>query len=242
MDNSAAILFGGKWRSAGFSPQQRLWVVTLKMSNPLPFGTLKRRKRRAPFLARAGSVFKLPAVSDQTTTQLKQLLATPEPPALGPQPRAGVLAEAALNAKLDSLFRETKLLPKQQELIRSLLLLWHDHLDASHDISQGIENADGSFVHAIMHRREPDYWNAKYWWRQVGTHPAFPEISKRVAGLLNNGGAGEFVTKLLPGGEWDACAFVDLCEQAASDPAQVDLLRAIQRIETEVLLESFLNR
>ena len=181
-------------------------------------------------------------MSDQPTTQLKQLLATPEPPALGPEPRAGVLAEAVLNARLDSLFRETKLAPKQQELIRSLLLLWHDHLDASHNISQGIENADGSFVHAIMHRREPDYWNAKYWWRRVGAHPAFPEISKRVAGLLNPGGAGEFATKLLPSGKWDACAFVDLCEQAASDPAQVDLLRAIQRIETEVLLESFLNR
>jgi len=193
-------------------------------------------------LASAGLVFKLPAVSDQATTQLKQLLATPEPPALGPQPRAGVLTEPALNARLDSLFRETKLSSKQQELTRSLLLLWHDHLDASHDISQGIETPDGSFVHAIMHRREPDYWNAKYWWRRVGAHPAFPEISKRVAGLLKNGGAGELATKLLPGGRCDACAFVDLCEQAASDPAHIDLLRAIQSIETEVLLESFLNR
>jgi len=202
-------------------------------------------------------------VSDQATTQLKQLLATPEPAALGPQPRAGVLAEAALNARLDSLFRETKLSPKQQELIRSLLLLWHDHLDASHDISQGIENTDGSFVHAIMHRREPDYWNAKYWWRRVGAHPAFPEISKRVGELLagsrrrEEADSGEtkrvrlvtsaattkeLAAKFLPGGKWDACAFVDLCEQAASDSEHVELLREIQRIETEVLLESFLNR
>jgi hypothetical protein len=194
---------------------------------------------RAPFLARAGSVFKLPAVSDQTTTQLKQLLATPEPPVLGPEPRAGVLAEAGLNAKLDSFFREAKLSQKQQELIRSLLLLWHDHLDASHNISQGIENVDGSFVHAIMHRREPDYWNAKYWWRRVGAHPAFGEMARRVDGLLKARGAGGLAAKLLPGGKWNACAFVDLCEQAASDPAHVELLREIQRIETEVLLESF---
>jgi hypothetical protein len=202
-------------------------------------------------------------VSDQTTTQLKQLLATPEPPALGPQPRAGVLPEAALNVKLDALFRETKLSPTQQELIRSLLLLWHDHLDASHNISQGIESADGSFVHAIMHRREPDYWNAKYWWRRVGAHPAFPEISERVGELLagsrrreeadcdeadrlrlvtSAATTKEFAAKLLPGGKWDACAFVDACETSVGVAEREALLREIQRIETEVLLESFLNR
>jgi hypothetical protein len=192
-------------------------------------------------LARAGSIFKLAAVSDQTTTQIKQLLATPEPPSLGPQPRAGVIAEAELNAKLAALFRETKFSPVQQELIRSLLLLWHDHLDASHNISQGIENADGSFVHAIMHRREPDYWNAKYWWRRVGAHPAFGEIARRVGELLGQRGAGELAKQLLPGGKWDACVFVDACETAAGAAERGALLREVQRIETEVLLESFLS-
>jgi len=196
-------------------------------------------------LASAGSGVKLAAVSDQTLTQIKLLLATPELPTLGTQPRAGVLAEAALNAKLDALFRETKLAAPQQELIRSLLLLWHDHLDASHDISQGIENADGSFVHAIMHRREPDYWNAKYWWRRVGAHPAFGEISRRVAELLVGSRRREeadLAKRILPHGKWDACTFVDLCEEAASDARHIEMLREIQRIETEVLLEAFLAR
>ena len=183
-------------------------------------------------------------MSDQTTTQFKQLLATPEPPALGPQPRAGVLTEAALNARLDLLFSKTKLPPQQQELIRSLLLLWHDHLDASHNISQGFENADGSFVHAIMHRREPDYWNAKYWWRRVGPHPAFPEIARRVserfAGSRRRGEA-DLATKVLPGGKWDACAFVDACEAAVGVAEREAMLREIQRVETEVLLETFLS-
>jgi hypothetical protein len=199
----------------------------------------------APLLAKAGPAFNLSAVSDQTTTQFKQLLATPEPPALGPEPRAGVLAAAGLNAKLDALFRETQRSAPQQELIRSLLLLWHDHLDASHTISQGIENADGSFLHVLMHRREPDYWNAKYWWRRVGAHPAFPEIARRVGESLAGRRRREeanLAAKLLPGGKWDAGAFVDLCEQAAGSPVHVELLREIQRIETEVLLESFLAR
>lgn len=199
---------------------------------------------RAPFLASAGSVFKLCGMSDAATiAQIKQLLATPELPALGPGPRAGALPEAALNAQLASLFREPKLPLSQQQLIRSLLLLWHDHLDASHDISQGIENADGSFVHAIMHRREPDYWNAKYWWRRVGDHPAFPEIARRVGELLSRRRREEadLVKQLVPGGKWDACAFVALCEQAENAPRPVELFREIQGIETEVLLESFLS-
>jgi hypothetical protein len=172
--------------------------------------------------------------------KIQQLLATPEPPALGPKSRGGVISEAALNPQLDSLFRETALPADRQALVRSLLLLWHDHLDAAHHLSQNIENADGSFVHAIMHRREPDYGNAKYWWRRVGAHPAFLAISHRVKELLEQRGAGELAERLLPDGKWDACGFVDECERAAASAQNVQLLRQIQRIETEVLLEHFL--
>jgi hypothetical protein len=192
-------------------------------------------------LATARSNFKLIAMSDAVTTQILQLLATPAPPALGPESRPGVLIVAALNAKLDALFSAAKFPPTQQQLIRALLLLWHDHLDASHDISQGIENADGSFVHAIMHRREPDYWNAKYWWRRVGNHSAFPEIARRTNELLQRHDATTLTAKLLPGGKWDAAAFVDACETAASSAKHVELLREIQRIETEALLEKILS-
>ncbi len=50
--------------------------------------------------------------------------------------------------------------------------LYVDDLHRSHEISQGIHTPTGSFWHAIMHRREGDFWNSKYWWRQVGKHPA----------------------------------------------------------------------
>src|SRR5262245_45894685 len=49
--------------------------------------------------------------------------------------------------------------------------LHHDFLDESHAISQEIRTATGSYWHAIMHRREPDAENSKYWWRRVGDHP-----------------------------------------------------------------------
>jgi hypothetical protein len=47
------------------------------------------------------------------------------------------------------------------------LWLWHNHLDASHTISQEIETSAGSAWHGLMHRREGDYWNANYWFNRV---------------------------------------------------------------------------
>lgn len=173
-----------------------------------------------------------------------QLLATPEPPGLGRQTRPSTLPLSRLNAALDQAFGETKLPPTSQKLIRALILLWHDHLDASHTLSQSIENPDGSLVHAIMHRREPDYWNSKYWWRRVGRHGCFPELARRVGEFLRAKGEHELAAKLVPRGEWDPFAFVDTCEAAAELPAsdqRVQLLREIQRLESEAALAHFLG-
>jgi hypothetical protein len=169
---------------------------------------------------------------------IKLLLNTPSPAELGPARRTCTQLEAALNVQMDELLHQTKLPAISQQLVRGLILLWHDHLDASHTISQSIENSDGSFVHAIMHRRELDYGNSKYWFRRAGRHPAFPEIAQRVAALLESKGEVGLLKKLVPGGQWDAFAFVDACERPAK---QQELLREIQWIEFEVLLERFLG-
>lgn len=49
-------------------------------------------------------------------------------------------------------------------------------LERSHRISQEIETASGSYWHGLMHRREGDYGNSKYWFRRAGGHPAIGEI------------------------------------------------------------------
>ena len=52
------------------------------------------------------------------------------------------------------------------------LWLRFDFLDESHRVSQEDEgNPERDFWHAVMHRREPDAFNSKYWWRRVGAHP-----------------------------------------------------------------------
>lgn len=181
-------------------------------------------------------------MSDNTPSQLQEVFATPEPAELGPGPRPGVLPLPDLDAELKSILRETRLAASSRDLIRALILLWHDHLDAAHTIAQGIETLDGSLVHAIMHRREPDYANAKYWWRRVGEHPCFPELAKRVTALLESQNERELCATLLPRGRWDAFAFVDACEAAANratSAKRVQLLRDMQRVETKVALEHF---
>lgn len=171
--------------------------------------------------------------------ELHTLLTPPGPAPLGPESRPGTLAEGDLNRALDELFRRHGATAKA-ELIRALLLLWHDHLDASHVISQGIENPDGSLVHGIMHRREPDYWNSKYWFRRVGQHPCFVDLAKRVGLLL--GADAKLAAQLLSRGVWDPFAFVDAVEAAAGTPAtdaRHQLLRSVQQAETEAVLDYF---
>jgi hypothetical protein len=187
----------------------------------------------------SGDYYKLTPMSEVRLNDIKALFDTPQPAALGPEQRTETQPQAALNTRLDELLQASKLSTVDRQLVRALLLLWHDHLDAAHAISQGIENPDGSFVHAIMHRREPDYSNSKYWFRRVGRHTAFPEIARRVGRLLKECRAGELEKRLLPADNWDAFAFVDACEEAAQDGKRLELLRQIQRIEFEVLLERF---
>ncbi|MGB0578757.1 MAG: hypothetical protein ACPGVU_03550 [Limisphaerales bacterium] len=156
---------------------------------------------------------------------------------LGPGPRAGRQTLAALNRSLDALFEQHGR-PRKAELIRSLILLWHDHLEPSHEISQDEHNPDGSLVHAIMHRREPDYSNAKYWWRSTGDHECFPAIARKVEGLVANDP--DLAEQTLSDGEWDSYGFTDAVDSGireAEDTPRHQLLKQIQRAETDTVLE-----
>ena len=157
-------------------------------------------------------------------------------PALGPEQRASAKPIAALGQAVDAL----GLSSSTANLARSAALLWHDHLDASHDISQDLPSADGSFLHGIMHRRELDYPNAKYWFRRAGDHPCYPALAGQVAAYLGVTGNEALAKRLVPGGQWDPFAFVDAVEAAMQNGQHVDALQNVQRLEFESLAASFL--
>ena len=171
------------------------------------------------------------------------LLRTETVASLGPNPRPTREPIDSLEEKLQITFSATRTRESSQPPIRSLILLWHDYLDESHSISQNLHGADGSFLHGIMHRREPDYGNAKYWFHKVGAHPCYPAIATKAVELLDRANAGGLKSKLIPNGKWDAVAFVDACEKALrdEDEAAVTLLKRIQAVEFNVLLENLLR-
>ncbi len=175
-----------------------------------------------------------------TKQEIQKLFDTLEPAEPGPGPRAGIKSETELKKSLEKLLRNSTAKAEQRELITALLLLWHDHLDSAHEIAQGISNPTGSFIHGIMHRREPDYGNAAYWFRRVGKHPAFPEIASRAGKMLEAKGAVALKGKLIADGEWDPFAFITACEGAArpsSSPQQKDLMREVQAVESLALAD-----
>lgn len=118
------------------------------------------------------------------------------------------------------------------------LWLRHDWLEQSHKISQNIDSPTGSLWHAIMHRREGDFSNSKYWYRRTDGHPALGTLGVRAADLINPFPADKSVYRITARG-WDAFAFVDLVEQVHDKPndPRHRLAVSLQEIEWQVLFE-----
>ncbi|HVJ85681.1 MAG TPA: hypothetical protein VM452_08550 [Caulifigura sp.] len=133
--------------------------------------------------------------------------------------------------------------------LRAGVLQMADHLTASHEYSQSIEGRGkrqaGDYWHAINHRREPDYGNAKYWFRHVGRHPLLKDLAEVVPAL-----AGEFTDSvqvkahaLIEGGVLDPFRFVDLVSDACrrKDRELVRFAERVQWMEMVGLMERTLE-
>ncbi len=115
------------------------------------------------------------------------------------------------------------------ETVRSGLFLYFSCLEESHGISQQIASTTGSYWHGIMHRQEPDFGNAAYWFRRVKRHAVFL--------ALREGAAGKTGFRIAE--TWDPFRFVDACEQVhrKDDPALRRRLEEIQLAEWQLLFD-----
>lgn len=56
-------------------------------------------------------------------------------------------------------------------LIPVLKALWYDgkgNWESSHNVAQDVEDKNGSWIHAYLHRKEGDLPNARYWYSRAG--------------------------------------------------------------------------
>ena len=151
--------------------------------------------------------------------------------------------DARLRPQMASLTAEQLLAPhpvRDRDMAASCLAglwLYHDFLDESHEISQAILTPSGSYWHGLVHRREPDFGNAKYWFRQLGDHPVFESLRSSAAKLAANyAQTGAAFLRTQP--SWDPFAFIDLCEVSlAEGPPGETLCREIQQREWELLFD-----
>ncbi|RTE09546.1 hypothetical protein [Paenibacillus whitsoniae] len=127
------------------------------------------------------------------------------------------------------------------------LYLMNESLDKSHTIAQDITNTTGSYWHALMHRMEGDYSNAKYWFNDVGHHPIFSSLSQCVRERLSvkdlqeleNDALRHKLEVLITAPVWNPCVFIDVVELQVSlvQNETVDAwLRQIQQSEMQLLI------
>jgi hypothetical protein len=122
--------------------------------------------------------------------------------------------------------------PEVVPFVRSLLLLTAGDLERAHRLVQEASNADGTYIHGIVHRIEGDFDNARYWFRRTAVHPIAPEIYRKAA--ANSPRVANCTT-------WDPVWVTDWVEASKQMGADEEL-RAVLTIETEVLLEHFASQ
>ena len=89
-------------------------------------------------------------------------------------------------------------------LVRGALLYACDAIDESHGIIQKVDGDESAYWHGMLHRREGDFENARYWFRRAGTLPVFGELHHATSAVS---------ATVARQSNWDPYLFTGLCEQ-----------------------------
>ena len=183
--------------------------------------------RGGGFIAALVGGASMPWTFDRTAygPAVAELLAEDRVPELGPGCADAAARPLLQRLTLDELLNGRPI--HDADMARCCLAgLWlhHDFLDEAHGISQQIDTPSGSYWHGILHRREPDYGNAKYWFRRVGAHPVVTRLSAEAPALgYQYGTPSQFV---------DFCASV-----CGTDSPDEEVARRVQLLEWQLLFD-----
>jgi hypothetical protein len=114
-------------------------------------------------------------------------------------------------------------------LVRGGLLYAVDAIHEAHTIFQDAKGDLGSYWHGMMHRREGDFDNARYWFRRSGVLPVFAEMHRA---------ASESSALMARQSNWDPYLLTGECEQARfGETESLNELIRLQQAEFEVLFD-----
>lgn len=168
---------------------------------------------------------------------------TARPPALRMVPRPGTRDPEALRAVVSAhgIAGDSPEAGRRNRILEGLVLLWHDHWDAAHEIAQSSEGEpDHDLLHALVHRREGDHGNAGYWFSGAGKHPCYRILAERLSVLPL---PPDLRAELLPGGEWTPAAFNDSVRRRFREEGEaVETLAMIQAEEFRAFAWSLFAR
>jgi hypothetical protein len=119
--------------------------------------------------------------------------------------------------------------PQAFAVVRGGLLYALDDLHGCHEFFQDTASDLVGYWHGMMHRREADFDNARYWFRRAGSMPFFNTLHRRASEVSTH------MTKQL---SWDAYLFTGECEQHrfGADSTEGELAR-LQRAEFDVVFD-----
>lgn len=74
----------------------------------------------------------------------------------------------------------------ESDHLRAIWYDLHSDWDTAHGIVQNMSDVHAMWIHAYLHRKEPDIWNAKYWYRACDRpYPGDLSFEDEIATILS---------------------------------------------------------
>ncbi len=96
--------------------------------------------------------------------------------------------------------------------------------------------ATSAYLHAIIHRREGDFSNSRYWYRRCANHPILPTLGRQVEEIARSEPADKKIFRITADG-FNPIVFVEFVENLIpTDTSRHRFATIAQRLELQAML------